>query len=69
MLTRMQWTVHTEKPLYQDQWLDIRVADVRGLPPCPECRVRVPGLAIRSRFLLLAGVSPRCAYPARVPVP
>jgi len=24
----MQWTVHTEKPLYQDQWLDIRIADV-----------------------------------------
>jgi 8-oxo-dGTP pyrophosphatase MutT (NUDIX family) len=24
----MQWTVHTEKPLYQDQWLDIRIVDV-----------------------------------------
>ena len=24
----MQWTVHGEKPLYQDQWLDIRIADV-----------------------------------------
>lgn len=24
----MQWTVHTEKPLYQDEWLDIRIADV-----------------------------------------
>ncbi|GLU48119.1 NUDIX domain-containing protein [Nocardiopsis ansamitocini] len=24
----MRWTVHSEKPLYQDRWLDIRVADV-----------------------------------------
>jgi 8-oxo-dGTP pyrophosphatase MutT (NUDIX family) len=24
----MQWTVHGEKPLYQDQWLDVRIADV-----------------------------------------
>jgi 8-oxo-dGTP pyrophosphatase MutT (NUDIX family) len=24
----MQWTVHGEKPLYQDEWLDIRIADV-----------------------------------------
>lgn len=24
----MQWTVHSEEPLYQDQWLDIRIADV-----------------------------------------
>ncbi|CAM3865817.1 NUDIX hydrolase [Nocardiopsis rhodophaea] len=24
----MRWTVHSEKPLYHDQWLDIRVADV-----------------------------------------
>lgn len=24
----MRWTVHSEKPLYQDEWLDIRVADV-----------------------------------------
>lgn len=28
ILARMQWTVRTEKPLYQDQWLDIRLADV-----------------------------------------
>lgn len=24
----MRWTVHSEKPLYTDRWLDIRVADV-----------------------------------------
>jgi 8-oxo-dGTP pyrophosphatase MutT (NUDIX family) len=24
----MRWTVHSEKPLYEDEWLDIRVADV-----------------------------------------
>jgi 8-oxo-dGTP pyrophosphatase MutT (NUDIX family) len=24
----MRWTVHSEKPLYRDEWLDIRVADV-----------------------------------------
>jgi 8-oxo-dGDP phosphatase len=24
----MRWTVHSEKPLYQDPWLDIRLADV-----------------------------------------
>ena len=24
----MRWTVHSEKPLYQDEWLDIRIADV-----------------------------------------
>src|ERR1700685_2779742 len=24
----MRWTVHGEKPLYEDEWLDIRVADV-----------------------------------------
>ncbi|TDQ45387.1 NUDIX hydrolase [Actinorugispora endophytica] len=24
----MRWTVHSEKPLYRDQWLDIRLADV-----------------------------------------
>ena len=24
----MRWTVHSEKPLYSDEWLDIRVADV-----------------------------------------
>src|SRR5258707_13019463 len=24
----MRWTVHGEKPLYTDEWLDIRVADV-----------------------------------------
>jgi 8-oxo-dGTP pyrophosphatase MutT (NUDIX family) len=24
----MRWTVHSEKPLYADPWLDIRVADV-----------------------------------------
>lgn len=24
----MRWTVHSEKQLYQDEWLDIRVADV-----------------------------------------
>jgi 8-oxo-dGTP pyrophosphatase MutT (NUDIX family) len=28
MLARMRWTVHSEKPLYTDPWLDIRVADV-----------------------------------------
>jgi ADP-ribose diphosphatase len=24
----MRWTVHSEKPLYHDEWLDIRLADV-----------------------------------------
>jgi 8-oxo-dGTP pyrophosphatase MutT (NUDIX family) len=24
----MRWTVHSEKPLYADEWLDIRLADV-----------------------------------------
>lgn len=24
----MRWTVHSEEPLYQDRWLDIRIADV-----------------------------------------
>ena len=24
----MRWTVHSEKPLYEDEWLDIRIADV-----------------------------------------
>jgi 8-oxo-dGTP pyrophosphatase MutT (NUDIX family) len=24
----MRWTVHSERPLYQDEWLDIRLADV-----------------------------------------
>jgi 8-oxo-dGTP pyrophosphatase MutT (NUDIX family) len=24
----MRWTVHGEKPLYEDEWLDIRLADV-----------------------------------------
>lgn len=24
----MRWTVHSEKPLYSDPWLDIRIADV-----------------------------------------
>lgn len=24
----MRWTVHSEKPLYEDEWLDIRLADV-----------------------------------------
>ena len=24
----MEWKVISEEPLYQDQWLDIRVADV-----------------------------------------
>jgi 8-oxo-dGTP pyrophosphatase MutT (NUDIX family) len=28
ILARMRWTVHSEKPLYTDPWLDIRVADV-----------------------------------------
>ena len=31
----MRWTVHSEKPLYQDEWLDIRLADVElpdGVP-------------------------------------
>ena len=27
----MRWTVHSEKPLYQDEWLDIRLADVELL--------------------------------------
>jgi 8-oxo-dGTP pyrophosphatase MutT (NUDIX family) len=24
----MRWTVHSEEPLYQDEWLDVRLADV-----------------------------------------
>lgn len=24
----MRWTVHSEQPLYQDEWLDVRLADV-----------------------------------------
>ena len=24
----MRWAVHSEKPLYTDPWLDIRIADV-----------------------------------------
>ena len=24
----MRWTVHSEKPLYEDEWIDIRLADV-----------------------------------------
>lgn len=24
----MRWTVHSEEPLYRDEWLDIRIADV-----------------------------------------
>ena len=24
----MRWTVHSEKPLYEDEWLDIRLADI-----------------------------------------
>jgi hypothetical protein len=24
----MRWTVHSEKSLYEDEWLDIRLADV-----------------------------------------
>jgi len=24
----MRWAVHSEKPLYEDEWLDIRLADV-----------------------------------------
>ena len=28
MLAGMRWTVHSEKPLYGDEWLDIRLADV-----------------------------------------
>ncbi len=28
ILAGMRWTVHSEKPLYEDEWLDIRLADV-----------------------------------------
>jgi 8-oxo-dGTP pyrophosphatase MutT (NUDIX family) len=28
ILARMRWTVHGEKSLYEDEWLDIRLADV-----------------------------------------
>jgi 8-oxo-dGTP pyrophosphatase MutT (NUDIX family) len=28
ILARMPWTVHGEEPLYVDEWLDIRLADV-----------------------------------------
>jgi ADP-ribose diphosphatase len=28
ILACMRWTVHSEKPLYEDAWLDIRLADV-----------------------------------------
>jgi len=28
ILARMRWEVHSEKPLYTDEWLDVRIADV-----------------------------------------
>jgi len=62
----MRWTVHSEKQLYQDQWLDIRVADVElpdgrhlehrliHTPPGAGCVVTVDGnvlLLWRHRFI------------------
>lgn len=57
----MRWTVHSEQPLYQDRWLDIRVADVE-LPDGRHLEHRVirtgPGAGViaidnRQRVLLL----------------
>ena len=62
----MRWTVHSEKPLYKDEWLDIRMADVElpdgrhlehrliRTPPGAGCVVVRDGLALllwRHRFI------------------
>ena len=62
----MHWTVRSEKPLYEDEWLDIRVADVElpdgrhlqhrliRTPPGAGCVVVADGKALllwRHRFI------------------
>ena len=62
----MRWKVHSEKPLYEDEWLDIRVADVElpdgrhlqhrliRTPPGAGCVVVADGKALllwRHRFI------------------
>lgn len=62
----MRWTVHSEKPLYEDEWLDIRIADVElpdgthlehrliRTPPGAGCVVVQDGRALllwRHRFI------------------
>ena len=62
----MRWTVHSEKPLYEDEWLDIRMADVElpdgrhlehrviRTPPGAGCVVVQDGKALllwRHRFI------------------
>ena len=62
----MRWTVHSEKALYEDEWLDIRVADVElpdgrhlehrliRTPPGAGCVVVLDGQALllwRHRFI------------------
>ena len=46
----MRWIVHSDKPLYNDPWLDIRFADVE-LPDGRHLEHRVirtpPGVAVR----------------------
>ena len=61
----MRWIVHSEKPLYRDQWLDIRPSGTRGTlrrppgsaarpgdlthPAVPVFRSGVPSIAIYSQ--------------------
>jgi hypothetical protein len=40
ILARMRWTVHGERPLYQDEWLDIRRAPRAPGPDPADCRPR-----------------------------
>jgi 8-oxo-dGTP pyrophosphatase MutT (NUDIX family) len=62
----MRWTVHGEKPLYEDEWLDIRLADVElpdgrhlehrliRTPPGAGCVILIDGRALllwRHRFI------------------
>jgi hypothetical protein len=62
----MRWSVHSKKPLYEDEWLDIRVADVElpdgrhlehrliRTPPGAGCVVVLDGQALllwRHRFI------------------
>jgi hypothetical protein len=39
----MQWTVHGEAALYQDEWLDIRLADVELPGRAPVWTLRLKG--------------------------
>jgi hypothetical protein len=51
----MRWTVHSEKPLYEDGWLDIRVADVELEPS--------PGLSDSAHSIYLADNAERIGSP------